>query len=305
MLIFIKTPNIMHTLKLIYPIFFLLITNGLYAQQYLDQSCTWGILRTSWKTTGYHEQYITITIAGDTTIQGNTYHKLYQEGVDSITAIGSTTPYAVSIAKSLYGLWREDSSKIYTYNSIGQDVLLYDFTRPLGDVVSQGTGCTDTIITIDSVYLGSAPLKRWNFNPNSGMLSYIEGVGAVTEPLGPRCAITGNGATLICYSRNGNQLQINPNLTCVVHLSTTAIQPKTLEAEIYPNPTLRNVTIALKELKRENAFYQLYNINGQLLEAATINASQVEVDLSAYPKGVYSLKVQSENQTLIQKLIKI
>ena len=269
----------MAIVKFIYLALLLFVADSIHSQQYLDQTCTWVVMRTSSSMAGFHKKYMTITVDGDSIIQGQTYHKLYEEGIDSITFFGASSAYTVHLPKVLYGLLREDSSKIYSWS--GQESLLYDFTRPVGDVISQGTGCIDTIVQIDTVYLGTSALKRWNFAPASEMLPYVEGIGSVTEPFGPRCMIIGAVSTLICYGRNGGQIHFAPSLNCYVYNSVVELQEEALEVRVYPNPSIGMVMIEFEEF--EDASYQLFHLNGQLLEQKNINRIKLNLTFQITP----------------------
>lgn len=72
---------------------------------------------------------------------------------------------------------------------------------------------------------------------------------------------------------------------------------------IYPNPTSGVATINLGTIKE--ATIKILNITGEeLYNINQINESQVEVSLSDYSKGIYFIKIQSNNQQKVVKLIK-
>jgi hypothetical protein len=72
---------------------------------------------------------------------------------------------------------------------------------------------------------------------------------------------------------------------------------------IYPNPTSGVATINLGTIKE--ATITILNITGkELYNIYQVNESQVEVSLSDYSKGIYFIKIQSNNQQKVVKLIK-
>ena len=72
---------------------------------------------------------------------------------------------------------------------------------------------------------------------------------------------------------------------------------------IYPNPTSGVATINLGTIKE--ATITILNITGkELYNINQVNESQVEVSLSDYSKGIYFIKIQSNNQQKVVKLIK-
>lgn len=72
---------------------------------------------------------------------------------------------------------------------------------------------------------------------------------------------------------------------------------------VYPNPTSEVATINLGTIKE--ATITISNITGkELYNINHVNESQVEVSLSDYSEGIYYIKIQSNNQQKVVKLIK-
>jgi hypothetical protein len=70
---------------------------------------------------------------------------------------------------------------------------------------------------------------------------------------------------------------------------------------IYPNPLTDKVRIKVPDAILE---LKLYNISGSLLICIKPNVSDMVLDMSAYPLGVYILKVGTQNRTIEKKLVK-
>ncbi|WP_417611863.1 alkaline phosphatase PhoX [Owenweeksia hongkongensis] len=70
---------------------------------------------------------------------------------------------------------------------------------------------------------------------------------------------------------------------------------------VYPNPTSGVINIALPQATASEVM--IFNINGKLMYHADAQ-TEVEVDLSAYPAGVYFLKVKNGSENFTEKLIK-
>ena len=49
---------------------------------------------------------------------------------------------------------------------------------------------------------------------------------------------------------------------------------------------------------------RMYNILGKLIKTNKINSKNNNIDISAFPKGIYLLKINSENQFITKKIIK-
>ncbi|WP_081909412.1 T9SS type A sorting domain-containing protein [Aureispira sp. CCB-QB1] len=294
----------MKTLTIITLLMVLCCSQSAFSQQQLDSTSTWKILRNGHNSLGAYKEYITISIDGDTTIQSKVYYKLYQHGIDSTNNwTGGTTTSLVP--KSFYGLIREDNNKFYSYQLSGQESLLYDFTKLVGDTITHY--CTDTVAFIDTVFLGTTPLRRWNFPTYSDMNSYIEGIGAVSEPIGGLCQLVGGSTRLLCYEKQGEQLIVTPGYSCSVFNTTSKVQEENslVKVQIYPNPSSEKISIRINALNQNDFDIQLYHTNGVLLKSQYLNGQFIELNLSDYSRGIYWLKIQSPQQTLTYKLIKI
>ena len=70
---------------------------------------------------------------------------------------------------------------------------------------------------------------------------------------------------------------------------------------VYPNPTTGNVTINsdfnIKSI-------ELYDIQGRILETSFENSNTTKLDISGKQKGIYFLKITTENGSKIEKIIK-
>lgn len=78
---------------------------------------------------------------------------------------------------------------------------------------------------------------------------------------------------------------------------------------IYPNPTYGNVTVNLSELNSETGFeVEVLNTTGKTIKRLSINKldydKEFSVDLSNKPQGVYLLKVKTDKDFFIKKIVK-
>ena len=71
---------------------------------------------------------------------------------------------------------------------------------------------------------------------------------------------------------------------------------------VYPNPSSGNFTVASKGSIIQEVF--LYSINGELIWRNTHNAQEITIDLGAYARGAYMLRVSTNQQAHIFRLIK-
>ncbi|MEQ3661192.1 MAG: T9SS type A sorting domain-containing protein, partial [Flavobacterium sp.] len=72
---------------------------------------------------------------------------------------------------------------------------------------------------------------------------------------------------------------------------------------VYPNPSNGLVTISYGTF--EPTQIQVYDISGKLiLTKENLNVSETNLDLSSASQGIYFIKVSSENQSVVKRLIK-
>ncbi len=70
---------------------------------------------------------------------------------------------------------------------------------------------------------------------------------------------------------------------------------------IYPNPNNGSFTIELDHL--EDAAIKVYNIAGQLILQKSLLQHITKIDLTVYRKGVYFVKIESNEKTMVRKIV--
>ncbi len=75
------------------------------------------------------------------------------------------------------------------------------------------------------------------------------------------------------------------------------------EVLLYPNPTVNSVSIESKNDDQISRI-ELYNGNGQILEAKETNSSKTNLDLSGFKSGIYYLSIHTERGHAVRKLVK-
>jgi hypothetical protein len=87
-------------------------------------------------------------------------------------------------------------------------------------------------------------------------------------------------------------------ISTAVGINETGIN---LELSVYPNPTANYLT--LKTEDNTNLSYQLYDMQGKLIENKIVNSNATNISLAEQPSATYFLKVVKKNQ--IVKTFKI
>jgi hypothetical protein len=98
------------------------------------------------------------------------------------------------------------------------------------------------------------------------------------------------------YNRALTQVEIDS----LYHIQT-GIKEKILnnEINIYPNPAINNLII-----ESPQAVIEITNIQGQIIKTFAITGNKTNIDVSAFPSGVYVVEVKTEKGISVNKFIK-
>ena len=72
----------------------------------------------------------------------------------------------------------------------------------------------------------------------------------------------------------------------------------TLQCFAYPNPTADYLTLNVKDYSFSTLKFQLYDINGKLLETQKVESNETTIDLKNLVPAIYFLKVTDNNREL-------
>ena len=77
----------------------------------------------------------------------------------------------------------------------------------------------------------------------------------------------------------------------------------TVELLLYPNPVNDLLTLQL----RESASYsfEIFSINGRIIQRRNFIGSTHQIDLSSFQKGIYIITIRSKDFVTTKKIIKL
>lgn len=84
----------------------------------------------------------------------------------------------------------------------------------------------------------------------------------------------------------------------IVTLSGSEFTNIKLEAIVFPNPTVLNVTLKITNSDLENFSYQLFDLRGRLLNEGKISNEETIIEMDRHPSATYLLKVNSNSKEL-------
>ena len=85
----------------------------------------------------------------------------------------------------------------------------------------------------------------------------------------------------------------------MVTLPTSVDESSNLPVSIYPNPTNGTVTVKASKLQSINVLNSL----GQALRVFDIDQDDITIDLSTFGRGLYLLRIQTEDGIMTQQVI--
>jgi hypothetical protein len=83
-------------------------------------------------------------------------------------------------------------------------------------------------------------------------------------------------------------------------LSTTAFE-QDISVRVYPNPASNEVFVSANSSIKS---IQLFDVHGRIISTSLINDTKSKLNITAYSKGVYFLKVMTNTGSKVEKIIK-
>ena len=68
-----------------------------------------------------------------------------------------------------------------------------------------------------------------------------------------------------------------------------------LQCTAYPNPTIDKLTLSISDVEKSHLSYQLFDIDGKLLESQNIESSETSINMDQYKTATYFLRVNNSN----------
>ena len=213
-----------------------------------------------------------------------------------------------------YFFIREDSSKkVFLYqtpnmqfNTDTSEILLYDFNLQPGDTfkINRFNGQLKSIVdSIEMLNIGGQLRKRFYINrlgygPN---LTWIEGIGSSFGLFGNYYIPFEGWHSLLCY--NDSLINyISPEYNDCIGYNPLNINEKAdnFIIKIYPNPASDYIYI---ENIKEKARIEIYNMSGIIQLTADANGDS-NINIRNLPDGLYLIKIQTDSNIAIKKLLK-
>jgi hypothetical protein len=250
-------------------------------------------------------------VQGDTVIGPYTYKKMRTRGTYHYIYVMSPgcseTDHFADLPNMLL---RQDSTRIWQYNNLG-DELLYDFNLQVGDTLPMGgyNSTFDTIVvdSISTLMVSNAPRKVFHLSTDPFNL-LIEGIGGLTSSGSggflvsyPPCFECEQG--LSCYSMNDTVYYPSLQAPCSFNVGIEQVLKKQ-PITFYPNPVEDFVVLKLPD--DHLIKIACTNLMGQSFQVKfeQISPGEWKLNTSSLIKGIYFLNIEQEGVHSSIKIIK-
>ncbi len=165
------------------------------------------------------------------------------------------------------------------------------------DLVSWNIGTYDIIADFNYTTIDSAAFNFVNTSINATNYFWDFGDGNISTLENPTNTYNNFGeyiVSLTVYDCGDTLIQLD---TVTAYVVSTNQLTENVRFELSPNPTTDIINI-----KSDIQYYNVivYNSNGQLL----LQSKSSQIDLSAYPKGIYFINIEFEEGTVRKQVVK-
>jgi hypothetical protein len=70
---------------------------------------------------------------------------------------------------------------------------------------------------------------------------------------------------------------------------------------MYPDPAVDNITIEASQ----NVIIKITNIQGQLIKIFNSTGNKTNIDVSAFARGVYIIRIDTGKEIMVRKFVKV
>ena len=240
---------------------------------------------------------------------------------------------------SSYGVWKlsltNDTITTSAYPSVGGTTTgdsIYSFNQPCTVSAIANSGYFFVNWKENGVIKSTSPNYTFNVSSNRHLVAYFlpsyDTITTISKPIvggvttgggvysyNQICTVVATpdtGYTFLNWKENGNIVWPLPTYTFTVNANrnleanfiyTLGVNNYSVQSdiEIYPNPTSSTLTIETNSNTKQNL--EIVNLLGQTMYTYYIY-SKATVDVSAFPKGIYILKLNTDKGIVVKKFVK-
>lgn len=225
-------------------------------------------------------------------------------------------PGTYSIGLDFADLYRNNAGANYPYTAPGLVTITGssagpDFYYYFYDLEVQNVGCFGAPVTVGATVLdiidfsyatNGQTVQFTDASPNATSWSWDFGDGNTSSVQNPLHTYAADGVYTVTLITDGG---LCSKVETIVIGTIGLNDPIELSAEVYPNPAVEAVTIALNAPLLEEATLEVYTVDGRLVLKKEVRSGSVEIDLDvrSIANGVYWIQLQSDGRRIREKIV--
>jgi Secretion system C-terminal sorting domain/Bacterial Ig-like domain len=204
----------------------------------------------------------------------------------------------------------------YAYNSVpdevilagdeGEGVIVKEPTHNAIDVEFNATVSANFSYDISVIDLSAVTIKNAENVAVTGVVAVLEADNQ-TITISHDDFVENTTYTVTIPENSVQDGDLNGNVEIVWNFTTKLaenILEQNSEISVFPNPTTGTFTINNLKASERPLSVEIIDITGKVVNSQPVTQnSQLEFDLSAYPKGIYIIRINSEDKVFTSKLI--
>ncbi len=183
-----------------------------------------------------------------------------------------------------------------------QNGTVYNATGMYNDTITNAAGC-DSVVTLN---LTIAPFVATATDNGNATITASAGTTYQWINCTTNTAIAGATTQTFTATVNGTYAAVVSNGTCsdttnCVNITNVGIKENMISTiSVHPNPTHDFVIVTMEDA---SAVVEVMDVQGKLVQTTQIKSGD-QIDLGAYERGVYTLRIKTESGTSIERIVK-
>lgn len=264
---------------------------------------------------GYQKIDYVNYLLGDSIINSQNYHKVYQRGLKTNYNMDFQVISEIPF-DDYYGLIRQEEKKIYFINQywdFDEEELLYDFDLNLGDTLPHTYNSSSTwpeedilIIAIDSININGNYHKKFKLSEgliNLSVDTLVEGIGHKNGFIYQILDPFEESSFAKCYRQNEEVYYSFDALSCDFNVSVIENR-ESVEIEIFPNPAATTLHIKSTIYSDNESFrFVIKDELGRIVKTEQLDSHIKTIDITNLASGLYIGCVYSLNEIIFNDKI--
>jgi hypothetical protein len=193
------------------------------------------------------------------------------------------------------GQFRSENGRMLMLEDTNE-VVFFDFTSPAGDTVYDSFHGVYVVDSVDQVIIGDNSCRRlWTHSWEQQPIWIIENIGHERGLFGSIHFFENDGS--LCYLENQAPLASGGFYSSCAAVDVDS--PEAQSVKLSPNPSTGIFNLDF----HQQFSYQVFDLFGKLVDEGN-GSGQSVIDITSQPNGIYLLRVESEEGSFTQKLVK-